>query len=149
MTAALTALLIIAAAVGAVVCLCRAMSRGKGDRPCPVRPVPPRRPTGPAVWKDPGPIEPDAPWRDPLAGALIDGIAFTEAELRAAVGVSRRYPEAYRHLLADALAAGPEHPASAPDGADHTAPADLSTTPHASWLDRSPQVAEATEGGTP
>lgn len=137
-------LVVAAAAVLMFVALCAAMKRG--DRPCPVRPVPPRRRhTGPAVWKDPGPIEPNAPWRDPL-GALIDGIAYTEAELRAAVGVSRRYPEAYRHLLAGALAAGPEHPTSAPDGADHTAPADLTTTPHASWLDRSPQVAEATEG---
>lgn len=52
---------------------------------------------------------------------------------------------------------GPGHPGSAPDGdpatvpdgPDHTPPADITTTPHASWLDRTPQVAEATEGATP
>lgn len=48
----------------------------------------------------------------------------------------------------------PEHPDSAPDGdpdptqvdPDHAPPADLTTTAHDSWFDRSPQVAKATEG---
>ena len=68
----MTAVIVAAAAVGMFACLCGAMSRGRRDRAYPVRPVPPRPcPVGSPVWVDPGPVDPDAPWRDPLAGAWL------------------------------------------------------------------------------
>lgn len=65
MTAVLSGVLVAAAAVLMCVCLCWAMSRGEEDRAYPVRPVPPRRPASDTTWKDPGPVDPDAPWQDP------------------------------------------------------------------------------------
>ena len=61
-------LFVVAGAVGAFVALGAAMGRGEGDRSHSVRPVPPR-PADPAVWVDPRPVDPDAPWRDPEAVA--------------------------------------------------------------------------------
>lgn len=70
MSAVVSEILIAAAAVLMFVCLCWVMSRGEGDRAYPVRPVPPRRrTTTPATWNDPGPVDPDAPWRDPERAA--------------------------------------------------------------------------------
>lgn len=35
------------------------------DRPCPVRPVPPRRAVASVTWDGPGPVDPEAEWNDP------------------------------------------------------------------------------------
>lgn len=112
MTAVLGEVLVAAAAALMFVCLCWAMSRGERDRACPVRPVPPpppRRFEGDAGWRDPGPVDPNAPWLDPEAAP-----GLSPAELRAAVRLMGLYREAAADLVAREEAAEARRAAAAP-----------------------------------
>lgn len=65
MTDLIPHLIVAASAVATFVCLCKAMK--PAARPRPPRPIGQHRPAGAVVWVDPGPVDPDAPWRDPEA----------------------------------------------------------------------------------